>query len=65
MGFLKRPKAPEPTAQELAIVERQSRRLDEEIEEQEKRLKAIACSWHTKIWWINQKNWRLYERKQR
>ena len=42
MGFLKRPKAPEPTAQELAVVERQSRRLDEEIEEQEKRLKAIA-----------------------
>ena len=42
MGFLKRPKAPEPTAQEIAVVERQSRRLDEEIEEQEKRLKAIA-----------------------
>ena len=42
MGFLKRPKAPEPTAQELAVVERQSRRLDEEIEESEKRLKAIA-----------------------
>ena len=42
MGFLKRPKAPEPTAQELAVVERQSRRLDEEIEEQEKRLKALT-----------------------
>jgi len=42
MGFLKRPKAPEPSAQELAVVERQSRRLDEEIEESEKRLKAIA-----------------------
>ena len=42
MVFLKRPKAPEHTTQELAVVERQSRRLDEEIEEQEKRLKAIA-----------------------
>ena len=42
MGFLKRPKQPEPTAQELAVIDRQSRRLDEEIEEQEKRLKAIA-----------------------
>mgnify|MGYP003110808468 FL=1 len=42
MGFLKRPKAPEPTAQEIAVVERQSRRLDEEIEEQEKRLKALT-----------------------
>ena len=42
MGFLKRPKAPEPTAQELAGVERQSRMLDEETEEMEKRLKAAA-----------------------
>ena len=42
MGFLKRPKAPEPTAQELAVVERQSRQLDEEMEESEKRLKALA-----------------------
>lgn len=42
MGFLKRPKAPEPTAQELAVVERQSRMLDEEMEESEKRLKALA-----------------------
>jgi hypothetical protein len=42
MGFLKRPKAPEPTAQELAGVERQSRMLDDETEEMEKRLKAAA-----------------------
>lgn len=42
MGFMKRPKTPEPTAQELAVVERQSRQLDEEMEESEKRLKAIA-----------------------
>ena len=42
MGFMKRPKAPEPTAQEKAVVERQSRMLDEEMEESEKRLKAIA-----------------------
>lgn len=39
---MKRPKAPEPTAQELAVVERQSRMLDEEMEESEKRLKALA-----------------------
>ncbi len=39
---MKRPKAPEPTAQELAVVERQSRQLDEEMEESEKRLKALA-----------------------
>jgi len=42
MGFLKRPKAPEPSAQELAGVERQARMLDEETEEIEKRLKAVA-----------------------
>ena len=42
MGFLKRPKMPEPTAQELAGVERQSRMLDDETEEMEKRLKAAA-----------------------
>jgi hypothetical protein len=42
MGFLKRPKAPEPTAQELAGVARQSRMLDQETEEVEKRLKAAA-----------------------
>jgi hypothetical protein len=28
---MKRPKIPEPTAQELAVVERQSRQLDEEM----------------------------------
>ena len=39
---MKRPKIPEPTAQELAVVERQSRQLDEEMEESDKRLKAIA-----------------------
>ena len=39
---MKRPKAPEPTAQEKAVVERQSRQLDEEMEESEKRLKALA-----------------------
>lgn len=39
---MKSPKAPEPTAQELAVVERQSRMLDEEMEESEKRLKALA-----------------------
>ncbi len=44
MGFLKRPKAPEPTAQELAAEQRTSRMLDEEIEESEKRLKAAARS---------------------
>lgn len=42
MGFMKRPKTPEPTAQEKAVVERQSRMLDEEMEESEKRLKALA-----------------------
>ena len=39
---MKRPKAPEPTAQEIAGVERQSRMLDEETEQLEKRLKAQA-----------------------
>ena len=39
---MKRPKAPEPTAQELAGVARQSRMIDEETEEMEKRLKAAA-----------------------
>ena len=42
MGFMKAPKAPEPTAQELAGVARQSRLIDEETEEMEKRLKAAA-----------------------
>jgi hypothetical protein len=39
---MKAPKAPKPTAQELAGVARQSRMLDEETEEIEKRLKAAA-----------------------
>ena len=39
---MKAPKAPEPTAQELAGVARQSRMIDEETEEMEKRLKAQA-----------------------
>tara|TARA_B100001094_G_C18045781_1_gene727338 strand:+ start:729 stop:1013 length:285 start_codon:yes stop_codon:yes gene_type:complete len=39
---MKRPKAPKPTAQEKAVVERQSRMLDETMEENEKRLKALA-----------------------
>ena len=39
---MKRPKAPEPTAQELAAVERQTRLLDDEMEENERRLKAVA-----------------------
>tara|TARA_R110002020_G_scaffold55502_3_gene153916 strand:+ start:2571 stop:2846 length:276 start_codon:yes stop_codon:yes gene_type:complete len=39
---MKSPKAPKPTAQELAGVARQSRMLDEETEEMEKRLKAAA-----------------------
>jgi len=39
---MKPPKAPKPTAQELAGVARQSRMIDEETEEMEKRLKAQA-----------------------
>lgn len=42
MGFMKAPKAPKPTAEETAMVERQRRELDEEMEEQERRLKAVA-----------------------
>jgi hypothetical protein len=42
MGFLKAPKAPEPTAQEIAGVARQSRMIDEETSQIEKRLKAAA-----------------------
>ena len=37
---MKAPKAPEPTAQELAGVARQSRMIDEAKEDLEKRLKA-------------------------
>tara|TARA_R110000803_G_scaffold1210_1_gene3944 strand:+ start:734 stop:988 length:255 start_codon:yes stop_codon:yes gene_type:complete len=39
---MKSPKAPKPTAQELAGVARQSRMIDEETEQLEKRLKATA-----------------------
>ena len=39
MGFLK-PKRPEPTAKQVAIEARQERALDEEIAEQEGRLRA-------------------------
>ena len=42
MGFMKRPKAPKPTAQEIAVDQRQSRMIDEEIAEGEKKLKAVA-----------------------
>lgn len=39
---MKAPKAPKPTAEETAMVERQRRDLDEEMAEQERRLKAVA-----------------------
>jgi hypothetical protein len=42
MGFLKKPKAPKPSAQEQAVDLRQRRMLDEEIAEQESRFKALA-----------------------
>ena len=42
MGFLKKPKAPKPSAQELAVGQRQQRALDDEIGEQEQRFKALA-----------------------
>ena len=41
-GLLKRPKAPKPTAQQLAVERRQSMALDKEIEEQEERQRALA-----------------------
>ena len=37
---MKKPKKPEPTAREVAITARQERALDEEIAEQEGRLRA-------------------------
>jgi len=40
MGFMKKPKKPQPTAQEVAITQRQERALDEEIGENEQRLRA-------------------------
>ena len=39
---MKKPKAPKPTAQEVAVTQRQQRALDEEIGEQEQRFKALA-----------------------
>ena len=42
MGILKRPKMPEPTAEDKAVTARQKVALNKEIEEQEKRLKALA-----------------------
>lgn len=39
---MKRPKAPKPTAQQLAVERRQSMALDKEIEEQEERQRALS-----------------------
>ena len=39
---MKRPKAPKPTAQQIAVERRQQAALDKEIEEQEARLRAIS-----------------------
>ena len=39
---MKKPKAPKPTAQEVAVTQRQQRALDEEIGEQEQPFKALA-----------------------
>ena len=39
---MKRPKAPKPTAQQLAVERRQSMALDKESEEQEERQRALA-----------------------
>lgn len=39
---MKSPKAPKPTAQETAMIARQSMQLDEEMAKNEKRLKAVA-----------------------
>jgi hypothetical protein len=39
---MKSPKAPKPTAEEKAMVARQTRELDEEIGKSEKRLKAVS-----------------------
>ena len=43
-GLLKSPKAPKPSAQEVAIERRQQVALDKEIEEQEDRLRAATRS---------------------
>lgn len=39
---MKKPKAPEKTAEQVAVEKRQSIMIDEEIEEQEERLKALS-----------------------
>ena len=39
---MKSPKAPKPTAEEVSMAARQSRALDEDTEDMEKRLKAVA-----------------------
>ena len=39
---MKRPKAPKPTAQQLAVERRQAAALDEEIAEQEERSRALT-----------------------
>ena len=39
---MKRPKAPKPTAQQIAVERRQAAALDEEIREQEERFRALA-----------------------
>ena len=39
---MKTPKAPKPTAQQLAVERRQATALDKEIEEQEERFRAAA-----------------------
>jgi hypothetical protein len=39
---MKRPKAPKPTAQQIAVERRQAAALDEEIAEQEERFRAMA-----------------------
>jgi len=39
---MKTPKAPKPTAQQVAVERRQTAMLDEEISEQESRFKAMA-----------------------
>jgi len=39
---MKKPKKPKPTAQEVAVTQRQQVALDKEIEEQEGRFKALA-----------------------
>jgi len=42
MGFMKRPKAPKPTAQQIASERRTAAALDEETADVERRLKAAA-----------------------